>query len=249
MATVEVAGAYPPPKKVCHVSGRENKKESNGSLLPASEETHRGDQPTSLCFTAFSRGEAPDKLHRKSDYDPEVCPDSSQLNSTCPMGHNMKIYNLLTGLLVSFPIWPHLPWIQSPKWPCKTEIRPGLSPLRMIRVTHITHSTNKPQTYQPGGERGWCLPTGKTRGAREDRQPLRWPLRQPPCHPQHQEKVLEETLGKSEGGRAAPMGASVPANDQDYDSKVPSEARAPDHRCLGHQLLLSRTNQGHLKKL
>lgn len=153
--------SLPSPQKVCHVSGRENKKESNGSLLPASEETHRGDQPTRLCCTAFSRGEAPDKLHHKSDYDPEVCPDSSQLNSTCPMGHNMKIYNLLTGLLVSFPIWPHLPWIQSPKWPCKTEIRPGLSPLRMIRTTHITHSTNKPQTYQPGGERGWGLPTGR----------------------------------------------------------------------------------------
>lgn len=67
----------------------------------------RSARPARLCFTAFRGGEVPATQHHKSDYDPKVCPDSSQLNSTCPGGQSTTIYNLLlTGFPVSFSMLP-----------------------------------------------------------------------------------------------------------------------------------------------
>ena len=100
-----------PPLENIHrqISSREITRDQNGSPLPANEETHRG-QPWSPRFTAFSRGEVPDKRHHKSDYDPEVCSDSSEPTVHALWTTTWKPTTSWLGFLVSFPTWPHWPW-------------------------------------------------------------------------------------------------------------------------------------------
>ena len=183
--TQRVGHPWSPPWK--HSSSNFQQGNNTGSKWKSTasqEETHRGGQPWSPRLTAFSRCEVPDKRHHKSDYDPEVCPDSSERNSTRPMDHNVKTYHLLTGFSCLLPQLASLALIQSPKGPCKTEIRPGRSPLRMTHAALITRSTNKPHPHQAWlsgpfisaaqpqpGERGCGLPP-RARGARARAAPL-----------------------------------------------------------------------------
>ena len=111
----------------------------------------------------------------------------TRLNATvhAPWATTWKPPTSCLGFLVCFPAWPCWPW-SSHQSDLAKQIRPGHSPLTMMRATLITHSTNKPHPHQawlsgpfisaaqpqPGGERGWGLPTRGPEGPESTAAPL-----------------------------------------------------------------------------